>query len=350
MRTDKKSGVQKRRRLAGEILEYLLLSLAISAFTFCFLYFTSESMADTYLAGRDVVLSPSGQTVLGVWLRSICLTASVVLFLILFLFLLGQRMAYLLKIIHGVDDLQASHMDASILLEGNDELTELAEKINALAESERELDRKERQMKEERDAWIRSLSHDIRTPLTSMISYTQLLADRHSLSETDIRDYIHLIQAKTEQIRELTDRLSGRKRQNPEKVEHIRLLLEQLALEWEESLEGHFSCEADFSGLTDFSGMADIYAFRRIFDNLASNTLKYADPAQPVTLTVTGKENLMIIIQKNGVKKYDSSPESTGIGLENIRRIAADYDGTLEVRRSREDFSLEISMKIPACL
>ena len=69
------------------------------------------------------------------------------------------------------------------------------------------------------------------------------------------------MQTKTEQIRELTDRLLGRETQNPEPVEHIRLLMEQLAAEWEESLEERFLCRTDLSGLSDFSGMADIYAF-----------------------------------------------------------------------------------------
>ena len=351
MRTEKKTDSRKRRRLAGEILEFLLVSFAISAFTFCFLYFTSESMADTWLSQLGILLSASGQAVLKIWLRNLCLTASVVIFLILFLFLLGQRMAYLLKIIRGVDALQASRMDSTIPLEGDDELTELAERINALAASEKELAAKEQKMQEEKNAWVRSLSHDIRTPLTSMLSYTQLLQNRDSLSETEMRDYIRLMQTKTEQIRELTDRLLGRETQNPEPVEHIRLLMEQLAAEWEESLEERFLCRADLSGLSDFSGMADVYAFRRIFDNLASNTEKYADPQRPVELLITGKENHLTIAQKNGIRKrQEPAPESSGIGLNSIRRIAADYGGTLNIQKSRQDFTAEISLSLPPCL
>ena len=206
-------------------------------------------------------------------------------------------------------------------------------------------------MQEEKNAWVRSLSHDIRTPLTSMLSYTQLLQDRDSLSETEMRDYIRLMQTKTEQIRELTDRLLGRETQNPEPVEHIRFLMEQLAAEWEESLEERFLCRTDLSGLSDFSGMADIYAFRRIFDNLASNTEKYADPQRPVELLITGKENHLTITQKNGIRKrQEPAPESSGIGLNSIRHIAADYDGTLDIQKNQQDFTVEISLSLPPCL
>ena len=64
----KKAVSRKRRRLAGEILEFLLVSFAISAFTFCFLYFTSESLADTYLAQLGILPGASGQALLKIWL------------------------------------------------------------------------------------------------------------------------------------------------------------------------------------------------------------------------------------------------------------------------------------------
>ena len=97
--------------------------------------------------------------------------------------------------------------------------------------------------------------------------------------------------------------------------------------------------------------MADVYAFRRIFDNLASNTEKYADPQRPVELLITGKENHLTITQKNGIRKrQEPAPESSGIGLNSIRRIAADYGGTLNIQKSRQDFTAEISLSLPPCL
>ena len=63
---------EKGRKLAGEILEFLALSLLISVFVFCFLYFTASSIADTYLMGRGIVLNEERSAVFGVWLVSIC--------------------------------------------------------------------------------------------------------------------------------------------------------------------------------------------------------------------------------------------------------------------------------------
>ena len=155
---------EKGRRLAGEILEFLAISLLISVFVFCFLYFTASSIADTYLMGRGIALNEEQSAVFDVWLGSICLIAVSLIFICLFLFLLGQRLAYLKTIIQGIKELEANEMNCRIPLEGEDELTRLAESIHYLAASQRELSRKERELQEEREAWVRSLSHDIRTP------------------------------------------------------------------------------------------------------------------------------------------------------------------------------------------
>ena len=61
------------KKLAREILEYLGVSLLLSAFIFCFLFFTSDSVAEIYLMNRGMVLTQVQAAVLTAWLRSICL-------------------------------------------------------------------------------------------------------------------------------------------------------------------------------------------------------------------------------------------------------------------------------------
>ena len=70
--------------------------------------------------------------------------------------MLGQRLSYLIQIIQGVELLKEKEMETRIPLEGDDELTRLAETINFVAASRRELDQRERQMQEEKEAWVRS--------------------------------------------------------------------------------------------------------------------------------------------------------------------------------------------------
>ena len=333
MWTKKKTASKKMgvRRLSAVILEYLFFSALVSLFTFLFLFNTSVSIGEKYLLHRGITLTEVQNLTFHMWLRSICVIASITIFTFLFLFMLGQRLSYLITIIQGIEKLRENRMDYDIPLEGNDELTQLAGSINFLSSTERELARKEQELKEEREEWIRALSHDIRTPLTSLLSYSEFMLDRESLSEEEMRTYIDLVYSKSSQIRELTSQLIERKDGNWEPIENVHFLLEQLTEEWLEILEDRFSCQIDLSGCENFSGILDIYSLRRILDNLASNIEKYADPSAPVTLQLRTDGRQLILLQSNRKAATAVSAESHRIGLASIRQTASLYDGRVEI-------------------
>lgn len=340
----------KAKKLSGEIFEYLLLSVIAAAFTFIFLYLTSQSVAHVYLERRQIVLDSILNEALDAWLRGVCIAASVGIFVVLFLLLLGQKLSYLIRIINGVEKLQNKE-EFQIPLEGDDELTQLAENINHLTLSWKRLEQKECEMKEARESFIRSLSHDIRTPLTSMLSYTELLEKRQSASSDEIRDYLRLVRTKSVQIRELMEQLLDGKEGNRENIKDMRFLVEQLAAEWEELLEDRFACRTDISGCGSFSGKADISALRRMMDNLVSNVEKYADPSKEVELVIQNRGNELIIRQKNGVRNNrDSRVESRYIGLENIREIAGAFGGQAREMKTEGEYRIEITLQIPPFL
>ena len=89
---------------------------------------------------------------------------AVLFFLWIFFILLSKKVSYLLTIIKwNRKKLDAREMDFSIPEEGNDELAELAACINRLACSQRELRFREQSLRDERERFIRSMSHDIAT-------------------------------------------------------------------------------------------------------------------------------------------------------------------------------------------
>ena len=341
----------ENKKLSNVILEYLFLSAAISLFTFFFLYSTSISLGDNYLAQKGFILTDMQQITFQVWARSICALASLLLFIVIFLSVLGQRLSYLITITRSVEQLHEKGMDYDIPLEGNDDLTRLAESINYLAAARRELWRQEKVFQEEREAWIRSLSHDIRTPLTSMLSYSEMLHSKDHLSRDEMEAYINLVYSKATQIRQLTEQLMDRDRGTWEKIDDIRFLAGQFADEWEELLEGRFTCVTDLAGMTDFSGMADVHALRRILDNLVSNVEKYADPSYEVELTLRNEDRRLILIQTNHIRTEGfGSVESSRIGLENVQKIAALYKGQADISDDGSIFEIRIILNIPECL
>lgn len=335
----------RSRKLSAVILGYLLLSALVSVFVFIFLYTMLHSIADTYYSRRGIILTEMQEITFQIWSRSLCAIAVIVIFIALFLLMLGQRLSYLLTIIRGIEKLRQDDSDFDIPLEGNDELTRLAGSINFLSAYYRELNHREQALREDRETWVRSLAHDIRTPLTSMLSYSEFMMGKETLSEDEIKTYIQLVHAKSEQIRQLSSHLVEKETRNLENIDDIHLLFEQLTEEWLTVLEERFTCITDLSGCRSIPGKLDVRALRRIMDNLASNIEKYADPSDPVYLTVKTTGYQIFLLQRNRIHR-DTVPvsESSLIGLKNIRQIAAMYSGTVEAIENEGIFQINISL------
>lgn len=334
------------KKLAREILEYLGVSLLLSAFIFCFLFFTSDSVAEIYLMNRGMVLTQVQAAVLTAWLRSICLAASTAIFVVLFLSLLSGRISYLLRITEAVRALDVKQMEDAVPIEGEDELAELADTIRLVFASKRELEQKEQELRMEREEWIRSLSHDIRTPLTSILSYSELLQNKEGLKKEEMDAYLSLVKGKAEQIRDLTDQLLGQETGKREHVENVRFLMEQMAEEWEELLEESFICQVDLSQCQAEAGSLNIQDLRRIFDNLISNVERYADPAEPVFLQITAKNGVLTLMQKNKIKEEmdGNAADSHKLGLQGIRRMTERHGGDLEIQNQEGGFQIQIQI------
>ena len=339
---------ERKRRLTHELIGDMGISLVISLFVFCFLYFMSSSLAERYMQAREIVITDTQSRVLGAWIMSLCIAACVIVFIVLFLFMSGRRFSYLAAIIKEIDSLGNPGERISVQIEGNDELTELARSINYMSAAQAEIVEKEKQLRERREIFVRNLSHDIRTPLTAMISYSEMMRDRGELTREEAEKYTDMMLRRSTQIRELTDRLLDEGRSEPERIDSVKLLLEQLFEEWAETLEEGFECEMSITG-EDGAAEADVYAIRRIMDNLASNVRKYADPGRAIELSAqisrAGESGMRIVIcETNAVKEEISQEESRGIGLDSIRRIAELLGGGVKTAEADGGFSVTVTL------
>ena len=337
--------MSNRKKLTHEILGIFGISAAISVFFYGFLSMTANSIAEAYILQKDILLTESQQWMIEAWIPRVSFVITAILFVFLFLFLVGQRLRYIRDIISGIEALRMHRMDHEIPVEWNNELTELAESINFLAKTEKELQIKENLLKEEREGCIRAMSHDIRTPLTVIKGYSEYMQNKDTLSEEEIRLYAQLIDQKARQLKEMTDRLLNGGR-TLERIENGKFLMEQLISEWEMMLEDEFICNIDMVKCPEFTGEFDIQELRRVFDNLASNVKKYADAKWPVELLVYKKEDFLVIDQRNHLQNEITEVESNGIGLESIRKITEQYQGTVNVEQSLEFFRITLQISL----
>ena len=194
----------KSRKLSHEILALIALSAGISLVLFLLLSNLAVGLAERYCFQNDIPMTEFDWMAVDRWIFGISAVLSCVSFSVLFLFLLRDRIDYIRKITAGIDRLHQPESSVSIPLEGNNELTALAASINEMSRTRQRLQEKERALAAEKEQLIRALSHDIRTPLTAILSYSDFLAGRDEITPADRDAYLATIRKKAEQIRDLT--------------------------------------------------------------------------------------------------------------------------------------------------
>lgn len=294
-----------KKKLSKEILGLTGAAFIVAVFVFGFIRVASNTVVFAYCEKNGIGLSESIEMMLDTWVPSVSFVAAVVIFIVLFLFLVGE------KIEQAVTEIVA----------------------------------KEVQLREEREQFVRSLSHDIRTPLTSILSYSEYMAEKEGITENETQEYAALMVQKAEQIKDLTDRLLDHKNKKLEKIDDGKLLMAQLVEEWEYELEDDgLSSFVSIEECPIFSGEYDVQELRRVFDNLASNIKKYADTSQKICLEIKETEGFLTIIQENKKKDALSETESYKIGLESIRKIAENHGGKITVKETDTDFMIVIQL------
>lgn len=337
-----KSKSKKPQRLSREILGVFGKTLLISGCSFWILNELANRIVLNYVESELLEISEYQLIDLQYAILGISFVSAIILFVILFLSLVGERLAYIDEIVKGIDALGRHEWSFEIPLQGNNELTELAECVNQLSKEEAAFQEKEKKLQEEKEALVRGLSHDIRTPLTSILSYSEYLKSKGELSSKEVEDYISLMEQKSQQIKVLTDRLLDGGTRQLEEIENGIFFMQQLVDEWEAELESEFECQIDLSNCPNFSGEFDVQEMRRIFDNLASNVKKYADA--PVELRVMEKDGRVCIFQSNACKQNSEPVESTKIGIDSIRKIVSHYGGEVVISQTEEKFSIAITL------
>ena len=102
----------------------------------------------------------------------------VMVFSITFLLLQERSIAYIDRISHAVRNISEGDLNTSIEVVGDDEFSSMAESLNKMVDEIRRLMDKEREAERTKNELITNVAHDLRTPLTSIIGYLELLSSK----------------------------------------------------------------------------------------------------------------------------------------------------------------------------
>lgn len=266
------------------------------------------------------------------------------------------------------------HFDHHIPFTVRTELQHVVDSINVLVASTVASLEEERQIEKSKDDLITNVSHDIRTPLTSIIGYLGLLKDGNPTPE-ESKKYINIAYQKALQMKSLAEDLfeyTTIRSTNRDKLTlaplHVKSMLEQV--------EAGFELEAEKKKITfeiecrpnDLTIDADAKKIVRVLNNLISNALKYGHGATKILLVANkiNNDQVELRVENNGTPipkkeqekiferfyRVESSRNlqtgGTGLGLAIVQSIVALHGGTISCQSNKKltSFIIRLPLKI----
>ena len=228
--------------------------------------------------------------------------------------------------------LEGGDLDYAITVQGQDELGELAQGVEDMRRAMVSRETEKRQMEEATNRLMTSVSHDLRTPLTALLGYLEILeGDPRPASESP---YLGKCRQRALQIRGMLNDLfeyffvsTSYKRQADFPPCTVEQAFGKLLAEFADLLR-----QDDFAVNTPPlpSGTVRVNAglLQRLFDNLLSNLRRYADRTQPVKITLLARDKELALIVSNTARP-DAKP-GTGLGLQSCAQMLRLHGGRFE--------------------
>jgi len=284
----------------------------------------------------------------------VCLVAALAVFILLVLWMQGRLIRRTRSLARSAYKIGRGDLETPIQARGQDELALLAREMDAMRLSITERIESERVAMEANRDLITAISHDIRTPLTTMMGYLDLLREGQVADETQKSAYVETVYEKSLQLKDLTDRLFryflayGNADIVPEMVDYdAQILTEQLLGEHLAELRDlGFKLEADVDVPEGWTVSADARFLRRTLDNLVSNVKKHADRDAWVTALANIEDGQLSIYLANAVPAEPTGAESTKIGLKTCRRMMEEQGGELRVYDEGHRFAAELLLPV----
>lgn len=228
-------------------------------------------------------------------------------FILLFILITNSKMKYIEEISLGLKEISTGNLSYRVETRGKDELCNLAGNINFMAEEIELMIEKERKAEKTKNELITNVSHDLRTPLTSVMGYLGLIRDKKYENEEQIEEYLQIASAKAEKLKVLIEDLFEYTKLTNEgvglRIEEVNIneLVEQLLEELMPIFDEN-NIEVN-KNITNEKILLNIDGDKivRVFENILMNAVKYGYKPGEVSVSVyKGDSKAVISISNRG--------------------------------------------------
>lgn len=289
------------------------------------------------------------------WVLVLSGLAGFLVFSLCFVAFVHRKMRYIRLLKRELDILAGGDLEYQVTVRGSDELSDLAKGIDQMRCSILAHRAAEERLRSANSELVTAMSHDLRTPLTSLLAYLELMDREKYEDQQQLKHFIRRSLDKTLQIKTMADKLfeyilvySSEWEQPELEPADADSLFGQLWGEYAFSLESRgFTVECCMEPLDGIVRISPDL-LRRAFDNLYANLLKYADPAGPIGIACRREQGSVQLTLSNRISPGRDRRESTNIGLHTCERILRCHGGSFVCRENSGTFTATLCLPLTA--
>ena len=213
-----------------------------------------------------------------------------------------MQLNHILEELHLIADGQ---YDRRIPFRLSGDMGQVVNSINRLVDSTVNALEDERAIEKSKDELITNVSHDIRTPLTSILGYLGLIVNQPNVESADAKRYAEIAYSKAEQMKLLVDDLfeytTTRPNGAPLRLNDIPIVnfIEQVAADFELEAQKRKMAIEVLPNNRDVVLELDAEKMVRVINNLLSNAIKYGHEGSVITMEVLKNDGVITIAVRN---------------------------------------------------
>lgn len=341
------------------VLNVLSASIILFAFT-------------SFLVYNTIILEENKDNI-NLYSLILFLLLGIVAFSITFIFLERKRQSYIEEIYMGIERMSKGDLNSKIESKGDDELSMMAFNINIMQDTINKLILSEKESEKTKNELITNIAHDLRTPLTSIIGYLDILVNNKNLTDDKKQDYLGIAFEKSKKLEVLIEDLFSFTKMNygdelavnKERIDLIELL-NQLVSELYPLFENNdLECSIQ-SNVNSLILNLDPKLIVRLFENLINNAIKYGKDGKHIIIKIKNNKELDSVevsvinfgqlIPEEALKKIfekfyrvDNSRTSTtggtGLGLAIAKSIVELHGGDISVKSDTDGTEFKVVFK-----
>ncbi|RXI49870.1 sensor histidine kinase [Clostridium tetani] len=279
----------------------------------------------------------------------------IIFILVVVIINLNKKIHNISKAIKNIE--QGNYNERIRMQNSNKNLNNLIESINGLVDKFQNSMKLNKEYEDERRKMITNISHDLRTPLTSLLGYIEFIKDNKNLSEEEREEYVNIIEEKGNNLRNLMSeffqlsKLEGNDiKLNIKKINLSEIIRQSIILFYNDFNNKEIEPVIDLPS-EEIYVMADKIAVERVLNNLISNAIKYGYEGKNIGINLEyNKKNVQVTVwdQGKGIpeeelkliferlytleKSRNKNFQGSGLGLTIVKKLMEMQKGTITVK------------------